>query len=369
MLSLYLFKKYFFSLRSSSLIRTVSWICFFGMSFSIASLILVTSIMGGLSHSIKKRILKKEAHVFSEDLPSSLNSLPVELQQGIDQHFIYETQDLLIKTQQGFSGIVARGYQDINLKKNEILIDEALSLDQNFSLNSNVILVSLSSFFLPPIEPLLVKQVKIKGFISDAKSSKNTHIHYKKSGLNFGAFSSIFHKLEIKLKDPYQAKFYLPYLKNSQTWEDRNSLLFFALKMEKFIMMLFITLSLIISCLGIASAMYLVITQKKQDIGIFHAIGLSEKNIKNLFLHLGFLFSFFSIGIGALLGIGITAFLKYTDIPFLPVIYEDRNIPAVFDFTSYLLTVGGSLALAICVCYFPIYKLAKLKPVYLLRSV
>ena len=62
-MSFYLFRRYFLSSRSGSLIRVVSWICLGGMTVSVAALILIVSIMGGFGKAIKSRLLSKEAHL------------------------------------------------------------------------------------------------------------------------------------------------------------------------------------------------------------------------------------------------------------------------------------------------------------------
>ena len=66
MFSFYLFRKYFFSSRGVSLIRTVFWVCLGGITVSVAALILIISIMGGFGQSIIKRHLAGEPHLVSE---------------------------------------------------------------------------------------------------------------------------------------------------------------------------------------------------------------------------------------------------------------------------------------------------------------
>ena len=70
-MSFYLFRRYFFSSRSGSLIKLVSWVCLAGMTVSVAALILIVSIMGGFGKAIQSRLLDKETHlvIYFKDNP------------------------------------------------------------------------------------------------------------------------------------------------------------------------------------------------------------------------------------------------------------------------------------------------------------
>lgn len=416
--SLYLFRKYFFSSRGVSLIRTVFWVCLGGIAVSVAALILIVSIMGGFGQSIVKRHLAGEPHLVSklkknpfQSRTSLQNNLPASLRQGMEMPVFYETQDVIIKTKEGFSGVVARGYSfqewekkklsfpawDISASdesanptfqksikntspiKNksfsslpELLITQNLSLDLNISEGNEVVLIPAVSLLLPPGQALPLRRMRVAGVLDIPETSGHSleqklMVFYKQGEVNFGVFSKPKYGAEIKLKNPHQTFLYKPYLKNVQTWQERNSSLFFALKLEKFIMTLFITLALVISCLGISSALLLLITQKGKDIGMFQALGLSQKMLCQTFTRLGFCLSLCGIFLGALVGVGGVAFFKYTDWNFLPEMYQDRNIPAIFEPTSYVWIILGSMVVAWLACYLPARTLSHTDPAPLLK--
>ena len=416
--SFYLFRKYFFSSRGVSLIRTVFWVCLGGIAVSVAALILIVSIMGGFGQSIMKRHLAGEPHLVNElkknpfrSRISLHNNLPTSLRQEMETPVFYETQDVIIKTREGFSGVVARGYGSQEWEKKklsfpewgisssdelansdfkretkntvsdnnrpsssipELLITRNLSLDLNISEGDEVVLIPAVSLLLPPGQALPLRRVKVTGVLDFQETGghsleQNLMVFYKQGEVNFGVFSKPKYGAEITLKDPHKAFLYKPYFRNVQTWQERNSSLFFALKLEKFIMTLFITLALVISCLGISSALLLLITQKGKDIGMFQALGLSQKALCQTFTRLGFYLSLCGIFLGALVGIGGVAFFKYTDWNFLPEMYQDRNIPAIFEPTSYVLIVLGSMVVAWLACYLPARTLSHTDPAPLLK--
>ena len=253
----------------------------------------------------------------------------------------------------------------------ELLITRKLSLDLNIFKGDEIILIPAVSLLLPPGESLPLRRIKVAGVLDIAERGSSVEqslmIFYKQGEVDFGVFSKPKYGAEIKLKDPHQAFLYKPYFQKVQTWQERNSSLFFALKLEKFIMTLFIALALVISCLGISSALFLLMTQKGKDIGMFQALGLSQKALCKTFTRLGFCLSLCGIFLGALLGVGGVTFFKYTDWNFLPEMYQDRNIPAIFEPTSYVLIILGSMVVAWLACYLPARTLSHMDPAHLLK--
>lgn len=447
MLFFRLFRHYFLSFKSSSLIRVVAWFCLGGLTVSVAALVLVLSIMDGFGQSIKTRLLSHQAHLIvtekdlkqhgkffqNQDFVYSL--LPSSLKKNINSLVLSETQDILLKTSHGFSGVIAKGYkkdiiEKILLKTREkkfeslhqvedlstvnnienkersilpsekrenklehrlsttfdfykkerrdqknsslpLLISEALSANLNLYEGDEVFLIPIVALLLPPSEIPPLKKGHIQGIMnSENQGEESFSVFYEKGVLDFKKFSHTNLSWEITLKEPEDYKKYLPYFKSYKVehWAERNSSLLFALKMEKFIMILFITLSIVISCLGISVALFLLITQKRKDIGVLQAMGLSGEEVTKTFAKVGMGLSFLGITGGMLLGIALTAFLKYNQWNILPDIYYDRTLPANFLPFHYILIVFGSFGVAFLACYLPSLRLSRMAPSELLKS-
>ena len=127
MLFFHLFRHYFLSFKSASLIRIVGWFCLGGLAVSVAALVLVLSIMDGFGQSIKERLLSNEAHlivrskkkgppVFQES-KALYALLPEPLKKNIESSIAFETQDILLKTPEQFSGVIAKGYRKEIIEK------------------------------------------------------------------------------------------------------------------------------------------------------------------------------------------------------------------------------------------------------------
>lgn len=435
-MSFYLFRRYFFSSRSGSLIKLVSWVCLAGMTVSVAALILIVSIMGGFGQAIQSRLLDKEAHLVihfkdnpflkkaliktkkeslffnKEEPPVIFTHLTRKQKKGIQSATIFETQDLILKSSKSFKGVSAIGYSknqwnkkveqmlsweesnlipldqnrlnqpiaqnpklhSIPLKQNqekEILLSEELALEMGLVSGDELTLIPLAGLLLPPNLMPPVKRFKVKGILPTASTGKESlFIYYKQGLMNFGDFSKIKYRAEIKLYDPEKAPLYKNLFKNHeiQSWIERNSTLFFALKLEKFIMTLFLVLAFVISCLGVSSALFLLITQKGEDLAILHAMGLSQKELIKIFTKVGLSLTLISLLAGIFIGLAGTVFLKYNSINLLPEMYQDRTIPAVFMPANYLMILLGAWLLTWISCYLPTKYLSRINPSELLKT-
>ena len=357
---------------------------------------------------------KKSLFFDKEEPPVIFSHLTQEQKKGIQSAIIFETQDLILKSYKNFKGVTAIGYSknqwnkkmeqifseeennlnSLNLNKNqlnqspiqnsqshliplkpdqkkEILLSEDLALEMNLTSGDDLNLIPLAGLLLPPNLLPPVKRFKVKGIFPTASTIKEAFsIYYKQGLMDFGDFSKINYRAEIKLYDPEQVLTYQNLFKNYevQNWMERNSTLFFALKLEKFIMTLFLGLAFLISCLGVSSALFLLITQKGDDLAILHAMGLSQKELIKIFTKVGLSLTSISLFAGTFIGLSGTVFLKYNkNINFLPEIYQDRTIPAVFMPSNYLMILIGALLIAWISCYLPTKHLSRIKPSELLK--
>ena len=426
-MSFYLFRRYFLSSRSSSLIKFISWLCLAGVAVSISALLLIVSVMGGLGEAVKMRLLSKQAHLriqlddnpFPRMIPVlgkknlSFDSkfMPdflvqsLEKKQGIKSVQTFELQELILKSDQGFKGVSAKGYdkntwnhikesavkesfhspQPVFLEnKNSamadtradqkpfplkpshgVLISYDLALETGLSKGDDAVFIPIMGLLLPPGMPPPVKVFKVEGVLESSPLS----VYYQQGTMNFGNFSKINYQSEIQLYKPEKVLEYQDLFKQYKVknWMEENSNLFFALKLEKFIMTLFFTISLLISCLGISSALLLLMTQKGEDIAILQAMGMSQKEIVKSFTRIGLYLSSLGLLAGALIGLSIVLFLKSNSINILPAMYQDRTIPAKFLPMDYTFIFLGAGILSYLFCYLPTRYFSRMNVVSLLK--
>ncbi len=370
------FFKYILSPRAGSLIRPVSIVCIFGLIVSVASLIVVINVMSGFGSSLKDRLLSHEPHLLiyhssKKDLLRRVQDIftQEQLERGIHSIRAFETQDVILKNSEGyFAGGAARGYSEKDLhaltrdsddkyfeginskvewgfsniteqKKNKNSIHIGMELSNQLSVYEGdfVFIMPAENLLTPPVEMAPPEEVQVSSLIISPHSHlDNKKILYEASSISsLTETASLSQGVEVFLKDPSEYKPYEDVLSKKgfdvQSWREQNSSLFFALKIEKIIMTLFLALASLIAGFSIAVMIQLLMTQQRQDIGILMVIGYPVKKVRRLFVHLAFVMSFLGLSGGVLLGCLICLFLKFVPIEILPSIYVDRKIPVVLQ--------------------------------------
>lgn len=389
-----LFRHYLLSRRAGALIRTVAWLCMCGVGLGVLALVVVISVMNGFNESIRKRLLAVEPHLIVK-VPK------IETVDGLMAHTFYkqlksrpeiqteifENQDVLFKTVDGtFGGAIAKGIEPQTLGyilrevrrvsggksspnnpslehqkllPGEVLLGADLAVANGIFEGDKLTIIPPEALLLPPGEAPRFETVNVKGLVTtniediDAKV-----IFYGRGNSLLSLRKSASHEVgyELRFPNPDRA---IPYKAEftkrgafAATWADRNSALFYALKVEKLTIGVFLTLSAIIASFSIVTVLVLLLMQKRKDIGVLMGMGLSPKRTRWLFVRVGLMLSGIGIFGGLVLGVALCLVLERFPLPILPEdIYYDATIPAKVDPRF----IGAILIAAIIISFFSAY--------------
>src|SRR4029077_3772425 len=105
-----------------------------------------------------------------------------------------------------------------------------------------------------------------------------------------------------------------------------NRNLFAAMKLERTMMFIVVTMVILVASFTIISNLLLLTIEKAREIGILQALGASPNQIAKIFLLNGFMLGGGGVGLGLALGIGSCAFLQRFPVIRLPadVYYVDK---------------------------------------------
>ena len=421
--ALVFFQCYLFSKRANAVIKRVSLICFLGLTVSMASLLIVFNVMGGLGQAIKEQFLKTEPHitVFLDKKPVQDQKEKIisylrtnNLMGGLDSLDFFESGDVVIQTMQGlFAGAQARSlspaHRDrllarINFPEslNGDVVDEGheqygatqkkphnqqnkirtqKKLIINWELARQLDLYEGERVALIPAENLLLTPTeqtrRIFAYIQAIVSLQNTgfnHVFYDRRDFpDFVENSSYHFGFEMRIKDPEAFMPYKKVLKQAgfsiETWTEKNSSLFFALRMEKAIMSIFLSLSGFITLLALSSLLVLLMVQKKRERGALMAMGLSASQVEALFLKIGLLMAGIGMLGAFLLSTFVCLFLRYVPLPFLSDFYEGEALfPVEFQVWFMLLLFLLVLCVSFFVCLFSVRSQNAFSPSELLKT-
>lgn len=165
-------------------------------------------------------------------------------------------------------------------------------------------------------------------------------------------------RLEQSLSYPYRAV----------DWQEQNSSLFQALKLEKLGMGVILGLIILVAAFNIVSNLTMVVADKTREIGILRAMGMRAQSIKRVFFLQGIVIGLAGTSLGVLLGLVVSTLIGARKlIPLDPQIYFIDHLPAVNDVTDIAVTIVASLAIAALATLYPSVQAARLYPLEAIR--
>lgn len=406
----YLFlKKLVLSKRSGSLIRRITLLSFAAITLSLTAFFIVLFVMNGMNRNIKGRILSLEPHLATVNTLAQVPQVERILEEQrntLAQPAVkYQNFDLILRTVDGqFRGAQALGYTteglDIwmrqlrELKSRRRVPDFERDLDAGLRLGENEVALGvdlarslgllegdeltlippetllLSSLETPLFQKVIVRRIlatdlydldsKLMLFNSDASLKMFSSTLSRKTGYHLW-FRSVDRAEE--LQDVFNKAGI-----TAETWQEKNSDLFFALKMEKLMIGTFLGLAGLIASSSILTVLALLMSQKKRDIAIIKTLGLSQRRTLWLFTKMGLWIAGGAVALGSLLGIGFSLYIEYNPVNILPNIYYDSSIPSAvnFGFAAVVLLVAAGLAFL--GSYWPAKVTLRIQPAILLRQ-
>ena len=188
--------------------------------------------------------------------------------------------------------------------------------------------------------------------------------------------------LEIKLKDPLKADFYKRKIEKINenyyvySWSDLNKSFFSALKLERNIMFIILTLIIIVAAFNIISGLTILIKNKTKEIAIFKTLGLGNKSITKSFFLTGFTIGFLASLAGVILGVVFSFYVE--DIRFfisstfnLEIFPEDiyflDELPSEINPISILIIFLFSIFITALASFFPAKAVSKMNTINALK--
>lgn len=400
MLSLRLFQHYLLSRRSGALIRSVSWMAMIGIVVGVAALVIVIGVMNGFNRDIRERHLKAEPHLVVHAPPvedsttwyqNSEKKIKEVLGSELENITSFSTQDVVLKTVDGyFAGAVAKGLESeavaemlkrLNktveageggvreLGHDEVLLGNELAEALELVPGDKVVLIAPEALLLPPEEAPPIQTVVVRDFfysqVQDV-DGKMMIFNRKNSLPGLTQTASTSRGFELRLTDGDHYEMAQEKLKQAgfdvQSWPERNSAMFFALKMEKMAMTVFLALSALITSFSIITVLILLVTQKRKEIGMLMAMGLTQKETQKTFTLVGVWLAMAGVLIGLVLGITVCFVVARYPMNILPSIYYDRTIPAEVRPGMILTIFFAALGISFLGSYIPARQSASMGP-------
>jgi len=393
--------RYLKTRKKDGFLNIISIFSFIGISLGVAVLIIVMSVMNGFRTELINKIVGFNAHVTVKPYESSinlekLNDVNLKL---ISRELIFSNSgEGIIISKDYTKGLVLRGYNrndflklDVVKKGNLIgnpnkLIKNYISIGKELSFNLDLKVGDKLSIMSPSgIETIIGSLPKQEFFIiGSIFDSGLADFDANIAFINLTTLESFFglevkdRNLEIYLNNPSNivaVKSIIQTIFENEfvyTWSDMNSSLFSALKVERNVMFIILSLIIIVAAFNIISGLTILVKNKTRDIAILKSIGVLNKSITKIFFLIGVIIGTTATLFGIFLGVvfslyieNLREFLSATfNINLFPEeIYFLSTMPSEINFLSIFIISLSSIFVTILVSIFPAIKASKLDPV------
>jgi lipoprotein-releasing system permease protein len=320
--------RYLKAKRKSTFVSIITFISIAGVALGVTALIVVLSVMTGFEEDLKDKILGTNAHVVVlksgnemenyRQLMEKLKGFP-----GVVSATPFIYSQVMLSTGSNVSGVVLRGIEtktDIrvtNLYKSMVqgrlsnldspilapdgkgpalpgvIIGQELAKNLNLDLGDTVNIVSPMGNITPFGMIPKTKQFRVAGIFNTGMYEYDATLAYTglQEAQSFLSMDDTVTGIQLKVNDVYKAgeiagkinqSLGPPYI--ARDWMQMNKNILFALKTEKVVMFIILTLIVLVAAFGIASTLFMVVMEKTKDIAILKSLGATSRSIMKIFV-------------------------------------------------------------------------------------
>ena len=391
--------------KNDGFLNVISIFSFIGIGLGVAVLIVVMSVMNGFRSELINKIVGFNSHITVKPYEKE-----IELEKLNNQNLKMISKDLVLSNSgEGIiikgevtKGIILRGYSNQDFSKLEIVKNKNF-LGNKKSLSQNYISISKELSFILDVkigdDITIMSPSGVETIIGNLPKQKTfTIISLFESGLidfdnnvafmNLSSLEEFFNfdqedrNLEIYLKNPQDIedqKLIVQKIFNDEfiySWSDMNKSLFSALKVERNVMFIILTLIIIVAAFNIISGLTILVKNKTREIAILKSIGILNKSIIKIFFLIGVVIGTSATIFGIILGVTFSMYVEnlrqffsnvFNVSLFPEEIYFLSSMPSEINPISILIISFCSILITILVSIFPALKAAKLDPVKSLK--
>ncbi len=390
--------------KNDGFLNIISIFSFIGISLGVAVLIIVMSVMNGFRTELINKIVGFNAHITVKPYENKIeiNKINQDLKSISENLILSNSGESIIIKSDITKGILLRGYKNNDfsklkifenklflgnnkiLKDNYISIGKELSFTLNLDIGDSVTLMSSAGMQtivgnLPKQKTFLVSSIFESGLVD---FDNNIAFINLKTLEEFFNLKETDRNLEIYLHNPQNIEYQkLVVQKNFSddyvySWSDMNSSLFSALKVERNVMFIILSLIIIVAAFNIISGLTILVKNKVREIAILKSIGVLNKSIVKIFFLIGVIIGTSATIFGIILGVTFSIYVEklreflstlFNVSLFPEEIYFLSTMPSEINIFSIFIISICSIFITIIVSIFPALKAAKLDPIKALK--
>ena len=386
--------------KKDGFLNVISIFSFIGISLGVAVLIIVMSVMNGFRTELIDKIIGFNSHITVKPYENKIeiNEINKDLEKISKDLILSNSGEAVIVKTDNTKGILLRGYkskefsklkifknkefvgENENLENNNISLGKELSFTLNLDIGDSVTLLSSVGIdtiigSLPKQKTFIVSSIFESGLIEFDNNIAFVNLKTLEEFLNLDKKKR---NLEIYLRKPQNIEYQKLIVQKNfpndfvYSWADMNNSLFSALKVERNVMFIILSLIIIVAAFNIISGLTILVKNKTRDIAILKSIGVLNKSIVKIFFLVGVIIGISATIFGIILGITFSIYVEnfrqflstvFNLSLFPEEIYFLSTMPSEINPFSIFLISFSSILITIIVSIFPALKAAKLDPI------
>jgi lipoprotein-releasing system permease protein len=409
-LPLYIGLRYTRSKRRNHFIDFISISSMLGVMLGVAALIIVLSVMNGFHKEVRERILGMASHAVIIGADGKIDDWKAGLKiaqdhpEVIGQAPYVEMKGMLISGD-NVSGVSVRGIlpdeepkvsdvgnhldqgllSDLASRSYNIILGNELASTLGVVVGDRVTLVAPEVMMTPTGSMPRMKRFNVSGIfrVDMGKYDSGVALVHMSDAARLLRLGDGVTGIRLKLKDMYKAPEVSVELARSQEgwfrvadWTMQHRNFFSALKTEKRMMGLILFLIVAVAAFNIVSTLVMVVTDKRSDIAILRTLGLSPREVMQIFIIQGATLGFVGTLVGAVLGVILALNLesiisgmeqlfgfKILD----PAVYYISRMPSELRWDDVSLVALSAFGLSLLATIYPARRAAATQPAEALR--
>jgi len=399
---LFLARRYLTARRKQAFISVITFVSILGVTIGVMALVIALSLITGFQEDVQDKILGATSHLMVSDLSGQGMKDYKELSEKIKKlpevesvsPVIYNT--VLITSPAKNAGALLKGLdfaEELSASswlrqlsagglpesdnQDQILLGKDLAASLGVSVG-DVVNVLIPSGRLTPLGLLpRTRSFRVCGIFNSGlyEFDSSTALITLELAQKLFSLPSKISYLQVRIENIFQAekvaeKIHVISSPNIYvtTWMELNRSLFSALKLEKTLLFLTITLIVVVAALNIIAGLVLMVMEKTRDIGVLMAMGATSNHVRKIFFLQGAIIGVVGTAMGLSLGLFWCWIANTFKLIKVPVdIYQISYIPfhpRVFDLAAVVLV---TLTITLISTLFPSRRAARIDPVMALK--
>jgi len=414
--------RYLRAKRKQAFVSIITFISIAGIFLGVAALIIVLAVMNGFEAELRNKILGINSHVVLMEYGGSIKDYKKVMQdieevEGVvaSTPFIYS--QAMLKKGHSVSGVVLRGISTktavnvINLGKMEegsidylsekarnamklkadiahlpgIVIGKELAKNLGTFLFETLNILSPMGISTPMGMVPRMKKFVVVGIFDSGFYEYDASLAFLslRDCQKFLRMDDLVTGIEVKVVDIYKAgavaktiekKLGYPYW--SRNWMQMNKNLFSALKLEKRVMFIILSLIVLVAAFNIICTLIMVVMEKNKDIAILKSMGATAKGIMKIFILQGMIIGAIGTILGSIGGLAVALNLEKVSLSIeklfgfkiLPEdVYYLSELPSQVNYGDVFIIVAGTMFICFLSTIYPSLRASKLDPAEALR--